>query len=172
MIICLRSINLHGGIEKVDSNISIPESWAHFSHNNIQSSQGEIFIHCFISQILHPGARSRSQRLRSQVEDLTNTQASSMHQKWNDTNQAFQQRIAETESAQTRLKSHLSRTMQEIFDQEKHINHLQEAIRAKGAPLKVAQTRLSMRGSRPEIEACRDQPHHRCVPNPDLNFNP
>merc|ERR1719474_893344 len=134
MIICLRSINLHGGIEKVDSNISIPESWAHFSHNNIQSSQG---------------ARSRSQRLRSQVEDITNTQASSMHQKWNDTNQAFQQRIAETESAQTRLKSHLSRTMQEIFDQEKHINHLQEAIRAKGAPLKVAQTRLSMRGSRP-----------------------
>ena len=51
--------------------------------------------------------------------------------------------------------------MQEIYDQEKHINHLQGAIMNMGPPLKVAQTRLSMRGGRPEIEACRDQPHHR-----------
>jgi len=143
-----RSINLHGGIEKVDTNISIPESWAHFSHNNIQGSQG---------------ARSRSQLLRAKVEDMTNTNASSMHQRWNDTNQSFQHRVAETESAHTRLKSHLSRTMQEIYDQEKHINHLQGAIMSMGPPLKVAQTRLSMRGGRPEIEACRDQPHHRLV---------
>ena len=30
-----------------------------------------------------------------------------------------------------------------------------------GPPLKVAQTRLSLRTSRPEMEACRDPPHHR-----------
>lgn len=94
---------------------------------------------------------------------MTNTNASSMHQRWNDTNQSFQHRVAETESAHTRLRSHLSRTMQEIYDQEKHIGQLQGAIRNMGPPLKVAQTRLSMRGSRPEIEACRDQPHHRLV---------
>ena len=107
------------------------------------------------------GARSRSQRLRAKVEDMTSTNASSMHQHWNDTNQSFQQRIKETESAHTRLRSHLSRTMQEIYDQEKHISQLQGAIRSMGPPLKVAQTRLSLRGTRPELEACRDQPHHR-----------
>ena len=34
-----RAINLHGGIEKVDPNISIPETWADFSNRNIQASQ-------------------------------------------------------------------------------------------------------------------------------------
>merc|ERR1719422_1194718 len=59
--------------------------------------------------------------------------------------------------------SHLSRTMQEILDQEKHMNHLSSTIRNMGPPLKVAQTRLAMRTSRPEIELCRDNPHHRLV---------
>ena len=43
---------------------------------------------------------------------------------------AFQQRIADTNSAHTNLRSHLSRTMQEIYEQEKHINQLQGAIRS------------------------------------------
>ena len=34
-----RAINLHGGIEKVDPNVSIPETWADFSNRNIQASQ-------------------------------------------------------------------------------------------------------------------------------------
>ena len=84
-----------------------------------------------------------------------------MQQSWVDTNRALQQRIADTNSAHTNLKSHLSRTMQEIYDQEKHMNQLSSAIRSMGPPLKVAQTRLSMRTSRPEMEACRDPPHHR-----------
>ena len=36
-----RAINLHGGIEKHDPHVSIPESWADFSNRNIQASQGE-----------------------------------------------------------------------------------------------------------------------------------
>ena len=118
----LRSINLHGGIEKIDSNISIPETWSHFSQNNLQSSQG---------------ARSRSQRLRASVEDLTSTLAGEMQNRWSDTNKALQQRIVETDSAHSRLRSHLSRTMQEIYDQEKHVGQLQGAIRSLGPPLKV-----------------------------------
>ena len=74
---------------------------------------------------------------------------------------AFQQRIADTNSAHTNLRSHLSRTMQEIFDQEKHMDQLSATIRNMGPPLKVAQTRLSLRTSRPEMEACRDSPHHK-----------
>lgn len=36
-----RSINLHGGVEKLDPNISIPETWAENSNRNIQSSQSK-----------------------------------------------------------------------------------------------------------------------------------
>ncbi len=35
--------------------------------------------------------------------------------------------------------------------------------RDKAAPLKVAQTRLESRTHRPDIELCRDPPHHRLV---------
>ena len=65
------------------------------------------------------------------------------------------------QGAHTSLRSHLSRTTQEIFDQEKHMEQLAASIRSMGPPLKVAQTRLALRTSRPEIEACRDPPHHR-----------
>ena len=36
-----RNINIHGGVEKLDPNISIPETWAENSNRNIQDSQGK-----------------------------------------------------------------------------------------------------------------------------------
>ena len=53
--------------------------------------------------------------------------------------------------------------MQEIYDQEKHIEALKKALRDKGPPLKVAQTRLEARAHRPDVELCRDPPHLRLV---------
>jgi len=143
-----RGLNLHSGVERVDATRSIPETWASHSMRNIQESQG---------------ARSRSQRLSAEVENLVTTRASHMQQHWDQTNKAFQARVAETTQAQARLKSHLSTTMQEIYDQEKHIQQLESAVRSMGPPLKVAQTRLALRASRPEVEACRDRPHHGLV---------
>ena len=43
------------------------------------------------------------------------------------------------------------------------MDQLAASIRSMGPPLKVAQTRLALRTSRPEVEACRDPPHHRCT---------
>ena len=63
---------------------------------------------------------------------------------WNNTNMSFQQRITESNDAHNKLQSHLSKTMQEIYDQEKHIEALKKAIRDKGAPLKVSQTSRSV----------------------------
>ena len=45
-----------------------------------------------------PGARSRSQRLRSTVDDLLTTEHNTLQQSWADTNRAFQQRIADTQA--------------------------------------------------------------------------
>ena len=67
--------------------------------------------------------------------------ANEMWSHWNNTNMSFQQRITESNDAHNKLQSHLSKTMQEIYDQEKHIEALKKAIRDKGAPLKVSQTR-------------------------------
>ena len=46
--------------------------------------------------------------------------------------------MQETTDAHSKLQSHLSKTMQEIYDQEKHIQALQKALRDKEAPLKVS----------------------------------
>jgi len=48
-----RAINLHGGIEKIDPNVSIPETWAENSNRNIQESQGINFnIYALFFKIL------------------------------------------------------------------------------------------------------------------------
>ena len=143
-----KSINLHAGVERVDHHVSIPESWMDFSHRNIQASQA---------------ARSATQRLMAEVDNLVTTCANEMWSHWNNTNINFQQRIQETTDAHNKLQSHLSKTMQEIYDQEKHIEALRKGLRDKEAPLKVAQTRLESRGHRPDVELCRDPPHHRLV---------
>lgn len=53
----------------------------------------------------------------------------------------------------------LHKTLDEIARQENNIMELKKAIRAKEAPMKVAQTRLNDRSFRPEIELCRDPAH-------------
>ena len=45
--------------------------------------------------------------------------------------------MAESTDAHNKLQSNLSKTMQEIYDQEKHIAQLKKSIRDKEAPLKV-----------------------------------
>ena len=47
--------------------------------------------------------------------------------------------------------------------QEKLIRQLKKGIRDKENPLKVAQSRLEARTHRPDVELCRDPPHHRIV---------
>ncbi len=53
--------------------------------------------------------------------------------------------------------------MDEISRQENNIVELKKAIRAKEAPMKVAQTRLHDRSYRPGIELCRDPAHSQLV---------
>jgi len=141
-------INLHGGVERVDNHVSIPDSWMDFSHRNIQASQA---------------ARSATQRLMSEVDSLITQCANEMWSHWSGTNMSFQQRIQETTDAHNKLQSHLSKTMQEIYDQEKHIEAIKKALHDKEAPLKVAQTRLEARTHRPDVELCRDPPYLRLV---------
>jgi hypothetical protein len=77
--------------------------------------------------------------------------------------QAFKARVAESEQAEQNLKAKLTMVNKEIKDQNGFIDKLKAAIRAKGPPLKVSQTRLEKRSHRVENENCNDAPHIKIV---------
>ena len=62
-----------------------------------------------------------------------------------------------------KLETNLKKTVDEIAQVETAIRSLKDAIWEKDAPHKVAQTRLTNRHQRPNIELCRDEPAHRLI---------
>ncbi|XP_062573432.1 tektin-3-like isoform X1 [Saccostrea cucullata] len=143
-----RGIAFHNGVHRIDRTVSVPESWARFSNDNIQRSQSE---------------RAASKAMRNEIESVLNSCANEMWQEWNAVNVALNQRMQETTDARNRLQTHLSKVLQEIFDMEKNIELLKKAIQDKQAPMQVAQTRLDTRIRRPNVELCRDPVQHRLV---------
>nr|XP_020469515.1 tektin-3 [Monopterus albus] len=141
-------IGYYRGIERLDPSISLPDSWSKFTDDNILLSQSE---------------RAASHKLRDEIEILLNTTSNEMWNQFNNVNVAFTNRVSETADAKNSLQSHLAKTLQEIFQTEMLIESLKKALRDKENPLKVAQTRLEERTRRPNIELCRDNPHHRLV---------
>jgi len=77
--------------------------------------------------------------------------------------QSLTNRVAESEEATRKLETNLKKTVDEIASVETLIRNLKDAIWDKDAPNKVAQTRLTNRHQRPNIELCRDEPAHRLV---------
>ncbi|XP_059126896.1 tektin-3 [Peromyscus eremicus] len=136
------------GVEKVDATVSVPESWAKFTDDNILRSQSE---------------RAASTKLRDDIENLLIVTANEMWNQFNKVNLAFTNRIAETADAKNKIHIHLSKTLQEIFQTEMTIESIKKAIKEKSAFLKVAQTRLDERTRRPNIELCRDIAQLRLV---------
>ncbi|XP_038613252.1 tektin-3 [Tachyglossus aculeatus] len=136
------------GVERFDATISVPESWAKFTDNNILRSQSE---------------RASSSKLREDIENLLVVTANEMWNQFNKVNVALTNRTAETADAKNKIQSHLAKTLQEIFQTEMMIEAIRKAIREKVAPLKVAQTRLDERTRRPNVELCRDSAQLRLV---------
>ncbi|XP_005503280.3 tektin-3 [Columba livia] len=141
-------ISYYRGVERFDATISVPESWAKFTDDNILRSQSE---------------RAASAKLRDDIENLLVVTANEMWRQFNTVNVAFTNRIAETADAKNKIRTHLAKTLKEIFEMEMNIEALRKAIRDKGPPLKVAQTRLDERTRRPDVELCRDPPQIRLV---------
>ena len=46
-----RNINIFGGIDKLDPNVSIPDTWASNSNRNIQDSQSKCVTIIYVYQI-------------------------------------------------------------------------------------------------------------------------
>lgn len=141
-------IAIHRGIEKVDATISVPETWAKFSDNNLMRSQSE---------------RAQSSKLRNDIETLMGVTSNEMWSQFNTVNVAFTNRISETADAKNKLQMHLQKTLQEIFATEQTIAQIKRAIAEKDSPMRVAHTRLDERTRRPNIELCRDPTQLRLV---------
>ncbi|XP_074647951.1 tektin-3-like [Tubulanus polymorphus] len=143
-----RGIGFHNGVERIDNTASVPETWAKFSNDNIQRSQSE---------------RNASKNLRNELETTLNQCSNEMWNHWNNVNVALNQRIIEITDARNKIQTHLSKVLQEIFDQNKNIELLKKCIQNKESPLQVAQTRLDKRLRRPNVESCRDPVQHSLV---------
>ncbi|XP_040829875.1 tektin-5 [Ochotona curzoniae] len=141
-------ISFFHGMEKVDGTISVPETWAKFSNDNIRHSQN---------------MRANSIRLREEVEHLVESLSDQMWKQFTDTNLAFDARISEVTDVKNKLQTQLAKTLQEIFQAENTIMLLERSIMAKECPLKVAQSRLECRTRRPNVELCRDIPQFKLV---------
>ncbi|KAM8836637.1 tektin-3 isoform 1-T2 [Spinachia spinachia] len=142
------AIGYYRGIDRLDPSLSLPDSWSKFTDDNILLSQSE---------------RAASQKLRDEIEILLSTTSNEMWTQFNNANVAFTNRVSEIADAKNSLQTHLAKTLQEIFQTEMLIESLKKALRDKECPLKVAQTRLEERTRRPNMELCRDNPHHRLV---------
>ncbi|KAL5018177.1 hypothetical protein ScPMuIL_003899 [Solemya velum] len=140
-----RGLAYHNGVQRIDTTLSVPETWAKFSNDNIQRSQSE---------------RAASKQMRNEIESVLNSCANEMWQQWNAVNVALTQRLQESTDARNRLQTHLSKVLQEIFDMEKNVELLKKAIQDKESPMQVAQTRLDTRIRRPNVELCRDPVQH------------
>nr|XP_004663165.1 tektin-3 [Jaculus jaculus] len=141
-------VSFFRGVERVDATVSVPESWAKFTDDNLLCSQSE---------------RAASAKLRDDIENLLVVTANEMWNQFNKVNLALTNRVAETADTKNKIYVHLSKTLQEIFQTETTIESIKKAIKEKSAFLKVAQTRLDERTRRPNIELCRDMAQLRLV---------
>uniref|UniRef100_A0A8C3YLW7 Tektin n=1 Tax=Catagonus wagneri TaxID=51154 RepID=A0A8C3YLW7_9CETA len=141
-------ISFFHGVEKIDGTISVPETWAKFSNDNIRHSQN---------------MRANSIRLQEEAQNLFDVLSDQMWKQFTNTNLAFNARIAEVTDIKNKLQTQLAKTLQEIFQTENTVMLLERSIMAKEAPLKVAQTRLECRTRRPSVELCRDIPQFKLV---------
>ncbi|NWI59225.1 TEKT3 protein, partial [Calyptomena viridis] len=143
-----RGIHYYRGVERVDATISVPETWARFTDNNIFRSQSQ---------------RETSAKLRASTESVLMSTADEMWRQFSKVNDAFTSRITEIANAKSKIQTHLAKTRQEIFQIETKIQVIQKTIKDKEVQLKVAQTRLDERTRRPNVELCRDAAQLRLV---------
>ncbi|KAK7113326.1 tektin-4-like [Littorina saxatilis] len=138
----------HDGAAKFEEIQSTPESWAQFTHDNIARAEHE---------------RMASIQLRTLVDNVLEDTSRDMREQCDTVDVNFQKRLMEMEDAKSKLEENLKKVCVEIASQERNIDDLKAAIRAKEDAMKKAQTRLYLRTNRPGVELCRDPAQYALV---------
>ncbi|CAH8511972.1 unnamed protein product [Dicrocoelium dendriticum] len=143
----------YSDVAKYQENMSSPEQWAQVSHDVIVRSEAE---------------RLTSEDLRGLITQLLKDISRDLIQKSDTICVEFQRNIDRLECAKTEQEQQLKQILEEVLAQERCINQLNEAIKAKDDPLKVVQTRLHMREFRPTMELCKDSPQASLIAEADM----
>ncbi|CAF1285764.1 unnamed protein product [Adineta steineri] len=134
-------IMFYPGVARHYDNQSTPESWAQNSHDNIVNAQNQLMASIQLRSLIDSILMDTSRDMREQA-DVVETE--------------FGRRISEMSDAMQKMNFNMRETLQAIAENERKIDMLRASIRAKEAPLKVAQTRLNDRRARPGVESCHD----------------
>ncbi|CAF4967800.1 unnamed protein product, partial [Rotaria sp. Silwood1] len=145
-------INFYESIENVDNTVSVPESWARYTQENIRRSLNQI---------------GQSDELLNASNQLVATIYNDIWSQWNHVNISLENRLQEEQLAKNKIQAHLEKILQEISDVEQTIEYLKKTIADQEVFLQVAQTRLETRSRRPNVEACRDSAMHRLIQEVD-----
>lgn len=141
-------IRFKNGAARIEGHTTDPEQWQSFSRDNIEFTEKQ---------------RQNSAQLRSQIDNYLQAVANDLEKQTRDTNQAYEDRIAEVRQAKERLEEHLNKVLGQIREMEDNQRRLEKAISEKENPLKLAETRLDYRTERPNVENCRDSAQYRLV---------
>ncbi|XP_041085213.1 tektin-4 [Polyodon spathula] len=141
-------IQSHMNSAKFQDHISHPETWTEFTRQNIGNAVHE---------------RLTSIDLRGLIDKVIQDTADDLRDQCAAVDRALAKRCEEMNAAKVKMEQHLDSILNQIGAQEKNIAALHQAIKDKEAPMKVAQTRLYDRSSRPNMELCRDHVQLRMV---------
>ncbi|KAL2096098.1 hypothetical protein ACEWY4_008246 [Coilia grayii] len=130
-----------GSADSLAGNLVTPDEWETFSDINILKAEKE---------------RTNSATLRSLVENLLQQTATDMSTQHKATGASLDMNVQTIKTAKATLEDHLSKVLAELASQERNVEALRVAIADKEGPLRVAQTRLSARSLRPNVELCHD----------------
>lgn len=133
---------------RVPKGSTTPQNWEDFSRYNVDRADAEM---------------EASRRLREAIHHTLQQTENDLKAQQNATDYAVRKRQHEMKKAIDELKWQKQQTEEEIADVEDEIRRLNDAIRAKINPDKLAQTRLENRTYRPGVELCRDNVQYGLV---------
>lgn len=130
---------------RVPKGSTTPQQWEDFSRYNKERAEAEM---------------ASSKRLREAVHHTLQQTDNDLKSQDTASDYALRKRMHEFEKAIDELNWQKAQTEEEIAEMEEDIRRVNDAIRAKINPMKLAQTRLENRTYRPNVELCRDSPQY------------
>lgn len=151
-----------------------PQQWEDFSRYNKERAEAEMKASTCLREAIHHTLQQcdndlEAQRIateyayRKRIHEFERAKGELEWQKKNvsESNQVqYNQFQWSKENLNDEFSKMLLQTEEEIAELENDIRGIEEKIRTKIAPMKLAQTRLENRTYRPNVELCRDAPQY------------
>ncbi|XP_056633924.1 tektin-4-like [Diorhabda sublineata] len=125
-------------------NQTTPEYWEQFTEETVSKSES---------------IRKKSIELRSIVDYILTNASRDLRTQADKVENALTDRIETTRNVIRRLENELKVTLRQIVDAEILKEKLKSGLRRLDTPIKLVQTRLDNRLSRPRVDNCRDEVH-------------